>query len=369
MTTDRVLLVTGGTGAIGREVLRRLRPAGAFARILSLSRAPDRESPCADVVPLRGDVTLPDLGLDASTQRELEGSVTDVLHAAADTRFNRPIEEARRVNVEGTRNVMALATRCRRLTRMLHVSTAYVCGLRPGRVPERLLPRPPSFANAYQQSKHEAEVAVGEWMDDVPVGIVRVSTPIGQAADGRVPRLNYVHGILRLLPLRLSPVMAVDPEARVDLLASDWVADALTALVLRRDPMPRVLNLCAGEAEALPVSTLLEETRRAYLEHGTTDVRLPEVVPEEEYRRVVAGLRRSGQRVAARALDGLEHFLPHLRVRQVFETERATAALAGACPARPSSLETFRRVARWCLRTDFGASAEPAAAAPVLAHD
>jgi nucleoside-diphosphate-sugar epimerase len=363
LSGDRVLLVTGGSGSIGREVLPGLARSGAFARIVSLSRAPRRGPQGAGVEELRGDVTLPDLGLDTETRRRLEREVTDVLHAAADTRFGRPLGEAQRVNAEGTRNVLRFTERCPRLVQMLHLSTAYVCGLAEGRIPERLLPQPPSFANTYQRSKHEAEAVVGERMGDLPVRVVRISTPIGRSDDGSVPRLNHVHGLLRLLQPRLSPVMAVDLGAPVDLVASDWVTEALVALVLHVRS-PRVLHLCAGE-DALDVRTLLDETGRAHEEHGTLGFCLPEVVALAEYREVVEGLRRAGQRFAARALEGLERFLPHLRVRQVFETEETSAALAGLCRPRPSCLETFRRVVRWCLRTDYGTRA-PTPDAPAL---
>jgi nucleoside-diphosphate-sugar epimerase len=364
LTGDRVLLVTGGSGSIGCDVLPRLSESGAFARILSLSRAPPRARTEENVTPLLGDVTLPGLGLDETTRCDLEGEVTDVLHAAADTRFGRPLDEARRVNADGTRNVLDLAERCTRLEQVLHLSTAYVCGLTEGRISERLLPQPPSFANTYQRSKHEAEDAVGQRMDALPVRIVRVSTPVGRSDDGSVPRLNHVHGLLRLLQPRLSPVMAVDPESPVDLVASDWVTDALVALVVQPRGLPRVVHLCEGE-EALTLGTLLDETARAHAEHGTPGFRLPEVVTMAEYREVVEGLRKAGSRFAARALDGLERFLPHLRVRQVFETAATSAALAGLCRPRPSCLETFRRVVRWCLRTDYGTRA-PTPGAPAL---
>ena len=74
----------------------------------------------------------------------LRGEVTTVVHCAASVSFDLPLEESRRVNVEGTRRMVELRARAaRRLERFTYVSTAYVAG-----EPRRPLPRGPARRRA-----------------------------------------------------------------------------------------------------------------------------------------------------------------------------------------------------------------------------
>lgn len=80
---------------------------------------------------LVGDVGSdePDLGLNATDLSLLLESCTHVFHAAAFISFAAPLSLAVRVNLGGSRAVLDLARRMRRLRAMVHVSSAYVnCG-------------------------------------------------------------------------------------------------------------------------------------------------------------------------------------------------------------------------------------------------
>ena len=57
------------------------------------------------------------------------------MHCAASISFDLPLDEARAINVEGTREIIALRARGQaagRLDRFVHVSTAYVAGITEG---------------------------------------------------------------------------------------------------------------------------------------------------------------------------------------------------------------------------------------------
>ena len=91
-----MILLTGGTGFIGRAVLPLLaeRPGN---RIVVLSR---RAPHFADgsVTFLAGDVRHPRLGLDTARYDELRCAVTGIIHLAGDIRFDAPLDEARAAN-------------------------------------------------------------------------------------------------------------------------------------------------------------------------------------------------------------------------------------------------------------------------------
>src|SRR6185312_6951808 len=93
--------------------------------------------------------------------------VDAVLHGAASTAFGLPLAEARRTNVEATRNVLELASAVPGLTKLGYISTAFVAGRRTGRILESELQHDAGFVNSYEQSKYEAELLVRA--SDLPV--------------------------------------------------------------------------------------------------------------------------------------------------------------------------------------------------------
>ena len=160
---SRVLL-TGATGFLGMEVLARLLER-TDREVLCLVRAPDQ-----DAAEARLDAVLATLYRDrvavprrasgrctATSPRGLAapGEEVDVVcHCAASISFDMPLEEAREINVEGTRSMLELA-RVAGARRFVHVSTAYVSGMHVGRFAEDMLGR--EFRNTYEQTKCEAE--------------------------------------------------------------------------------------------------------------------------------------------------------------------------------------------------------------------
>src|SRR3954447_17282616 len=100
----RTILVTGGTGTLGAELASRLA-RGQAASVIVLARGTERPRGAVlppDVRMLTGDVHHgPGFGLDASLGAALRESVTDIVHCAADTTFNRPLADARAANVAG----------------------------------------------------------------------------------------------------------------------------------------------------------------------------------------------------------------------------------------------------------------------------
>src|SRR4028118_1610296 len=86
----RELLVTGGTGGLGRRVVERLEAAGVGARVMSRSGRPGT---------VRGDL-LAGEGLDAAVW-----GVETVIHCASS-----PYRKTREVDIEGTRRLLEAAT-------------------------------------------------------------------------------------------------------------------------------------------------------------------------------------------------------------------------------------------------------------------
>ena len=131
----RTILVTGGTGALGVELVSRLtRTSNTSVVVLARGTARARTVVLPPGVrTLTGDVRLgPTFGLGSADVATLRERVTDIVHCAADTTFNRPLADARATNVAGTQAVLGFAKECRHLQRMVCFSTVYVAGRTTG---------------------------------------------------------------------------------------------------------------------------------------------------------------------------------------------------------------------------------------------
>lgn len=109
------ILVTGGTGLVGPRLLARLTTAGISCRALV---RPGKALPDG-VERIEGDILDPD-----TLEAAVEG-VTDVIHLAAVFR-TRDDEQIWRVNLEGTRNLLAAVTAAAPAARFLFASTSNV---------------------------------------------------------------------------------------------------------------------------------------------------------------------------------------------------------------------------------------------------
>lgn len=111
-----MILLTGGTGYLGRHTAELLLARGDKVRVVARRRDALLQSKGAEVV--LGDVTDP-----ASLAKAFEG-VKQVLHLAGRVeRTQGAADELYQVHVDGTRNVLREAAKAR-VTRFVHVSTS-----------------------------------------------------------------------------------------------------------------------------------------------------------------------------------------------------------------------------------------------------
>ena len=125
-----VRLVTGGTGFIGRHLLRALarRDGETYVLVRPSSRAA-LEGYIASLgahsmKAIAGDITQPMLGLNAEDRARLKGA--DIFHLAAVYDLEAAVESNERANVEGTRSVVELAQSVG--ARLHHMSSIAVAG-------------------------------------------------------------------------------------------------------------------------------------------------------------------------------------------------------------------------------------------------
>ena len=107
-----------------------------------------------------GDITVQGLGIEAHRAKELRRTLAQAWHLAAVYDLAVARDVGRRINVEGTRNVLEFVSEARRFERLDYVSTAYVSGTALGTFRETDLDVGQCFKNYYEETKFQAEVEV-----------------------------------------------------------------------------------------------------------------------------------------------------------------------------------------------------------------
>jgi NAD(P)-dependent dehydrogenase (short-subunit alcohol dehydrogenase family) len=247
-------LLTGGTGLIGRQLLRRLvarkgakvyvlvRPGsvGRLAALTSNLIGGDR------VTPLMGDLTRPDLGLSAETRQDLHGTIDHLVHLAA--LYDMTADEGRneQVNVVGTERVVGLAeeleVRC-----LHHMSSVAVAGDASEPFDEDMFDIGQDLPSAYHRTKFASEQAVRK--SGVPWRIYRPSIVVGDSVTGETDKVD---GPYYFFPA-LSWVAQLPGSGKLPLVAPDlghsnvvpvdYVATATDALMHRRGLDGRAFHL------------------------------------------------------------------------------------------------------------------------------
>lgn len=180
------LLLTGATGFLGQAMLEKLlssypttrvtlliRPRGSqpgASRLAGLLRKPvfERwreqvgEAEVERVVGERVTVIEGDLDATSSTDVVLPGDLDVVIHGASTVSFDPPIDEAFRNNVEGVASLCGALAGSGADPHVVHISTAYVAGVRKGVVNEAPLTHDvdwPVESAAAQAARAEVEAA------------------------------------------------------------------------------------------------------------------------------------------------------------------------------------------------------------------
>jgi dihydroflavonol-4-reductase len=194
MTTGSVL-VTGGTGFLGRAIIERLLNEGDEVKALARSDASTGELGALGTEPVRGDV----LDLDALAAAMRGCDV--VYHAAGANAFcARDPSQMFEVNVRGSQNVVLAAARAG-VRRVVYTSSAATLGEASGTIGSEESPHRGWFLSDYERSKFEAEQAVFATARETGVEIVSVNPASvqgpGRASGSARLLLDYLNGRLK----------------------------------------------------------------------------------------------------------------------------------------------------------------------------
>ncbi|HLM56247.1 MAG TPA: SDR family oxidoreductase [Pyrinomonadaceae bacterium] len=340
MSLDDIFFVTGFPGFIAGRLVERLardgarfvllvQPAFAGRARLDVERiARAAGAPAESFRIVEGDITRAGLGLSPEDSAETRRAATAVFHLAAVYDLGVERELARRVNVEGTRNVNDFAASLPSLRRYHYVSTCYVAGRREGVILEGELRHEAGFRNHYEETKYLAETEVEALKGRLPVTVYRPSVVCGDSRTGETAKYDgvyYLINYLRVFPGLLSAANIGNDAVRLNVVPVDFVVEAMAAL--------------AGDERAAGATVQLADpdpltTRELF------DVISENLAGRRSLFTVPAPLVRTSLSLPQQArLTGLPTVgVPYFFLKQTYDTARATELLAPhgvACPRFP----------------------------------
>ena len=393
------IVVTGATGFVGGELLKRLIRRGASVigttiicpvRAGSADEATTRgqkrlvdlvgEAEAARVKDriewIRGDLEEPRLGWDSTTWRRVATRTGEIYHCAASVSFDLPLEEAQRINVDGTQHIYELAETAQvihgQFRRFHHVSTAYVSGVATGPVDAHHLPddRASNFRNTYERTKARAERFLRERAtsanpDAAPVSIYRPSIVGGDSVTGETDNWNVLYVPLKMAARGMLPAFPRGGRALIDSIGVDYVVDGMLALGDHSTERLHAFHLVAGPG-AFDLTEMFDTMYRLGSAHPdftpsktkllgtgqwntlTTGMRMAARAPKR-----CGNLRRTGVQ-AQRGLAGCAVYVPYTRVDAVFENFAEVEVLRSYGVNMPAPSDYLTTIIDYALAADFG---------------
>lgn len=311
------ILVTGGTGFLGRRLVAALAPRHAVRLLVRASSSRERFPEGVEFA--TGDVT------DRASLEAAAAGCQAILHAAALVKILAPKAEFDRINVGGLDNVLAAATTAG-VERLLYVSSFIALGPTEkapgGLLDERAEPTDRAWINDYERTKTLADrharaaIAAGVPLSVVYPGVIYGP---GELTEGNI----VVRHILDLVHRKL-PGLLGSPERRWNYVhVEDVVAGTVAALAGK-----------PGERYVLGGENVLQKDFYATVER-LTGVRCPRL----RFPDPVAKMAGFVQREWARMTGGTPQLTPDLvdiyRHDWAYRSDKAEAELG----YRPRPLE------------------------------
>lgn len=205
----RLVLITGGTGFIGRRLVKKLLEQkqvqiyllvrrNSFAKVERMIESLMLDFPDAParIHIVSGDLAKPTLLESAVESAELQKKIQEIFHLAAHYELGISREEAIKANVDGTLHMLNFARGCERLNCVHYVSTLAVAGDYSGVWYEDMLLAGQQFDNHYAYSKFLAEVEVREAAEDLPIAIYRPGVVVGDSTTGEMDKIDGPYYLL-----------------------------------------------------------------------------------------------------------------------------------------------------------------------------
>ena len=311
------VLLTGATGFLGKVVLEELlrrRSEFGLDKVFVVVRKKGGKTPderfnqimrakCfagleaafkRHVVLVTGSLAQDRCGIDSADYDRLAAHTTHIIHCAASVDFDLPLRDACESNITASLQVLELAKQCRRLQRMVSVSTAYTTSHRDGPLVEELapLPRPAGdilaeihagkaskeamlrstgHPNTYTLTKCIAEHVLMERRGQVPLKIVRpsiISAAWKHPFPGWIDSAAALAGFVQAIGAGFLHVVHGDFSTYLDVVPVDEVAARIfTQAFEEQDDSPSVTFAVASVEHSYSIDEWVAFLEDYYTRH------------------------------------------------------------------------------------------------------
>ncbi len=268
--------VTGATGFIGKRLVKKLlaRRAGVVYFLIrqeSRDKVPELldywGTDEAHAVPIVGDLVKPLLGVSKADLKKLTGKIEHFFHLAAVYDLKADAETQVAINIDGTKNAVALANEIDAGI-FQHVSSIAAAGMYEGVFREDMFDEAEGLDHPYFATKHESEKIV-RTEAQMPWRVYRPGLVVGDSNTGEMDKIDgpyYFFKLIQKMRNLLPPWMPMVglEGGRINIVPVDFVVDAIDHIAHKKgldgqafhlvDPTPYrvgdVLNIFARAAHA-----------------------------------------------------------------------------------------------------------------------
>ena len=260
---DKVILITGVTGFLGKPLVAkiltdlpdvkriyllirgRIEPSGkvcsaadrledevftssVFAKLRQIHGEQFDAWIRGKVCAVEGDLAHERLGLSEAYYEKLTSDVQIFINSGGLVKFDPPIDASLRSNTLGAKHAVELAKSCNDAV-FIHVSTAYVCGVRPGKVPEELHP---PFETYVEQHHKETEQTTPNTLEAEIEDILQIGEQVRAQANHPQQLDQFRQEAVR--KVRDRPEDSDKLQKQLENIREKWIEDRLIDAGLKR---------------------------------------------------------------------------------------------------------------------------------------
>ncbi|HEU4977527.1 MAG TPA: SDR family oxidoreductase [Solirubrobacteraceae bacterium] len=341
--------VTGATGFIGRhlvEELLRNRDGEIHVLVRETSRERldaliERWGGSDRVKPVTGDLQAPLLGIDEAWIDEHRGKVEHFFHLAAIYDMTVEDERNERLNVEGTRNAVALANALQAGI-LHHTSSIAAAGTYKGLFREDMFDEGQKLPSAYHRTKFESEKIARE-QSEVPWRVYRPAVVVGHSETGEMDKIDgpyyFFKAIQKARHWLPEWFPLVGPElGYTNIVPVDYVARAMDHIAHRPGLDGQAFHLTNPRAQRVgEVMNAFAAAAHAPRFALRIDKRLTDSLPKGTLSMLLRLPQMKGVRRAVLADFGIpEEIVGHIALVPQFDTRDTERALEGSGIAVPA---------------------------------
>jgi len=370
----KTIFLTGSTGLVGRHLLSlilndsdtqivlliRGNADERFASLLSsllfdpvkIRKAKER------VTVVKGNLTSPKFGLSSSTYEKISRRITHIIHSAASVKFDIQEQDAYRINLYGTKNVINLAKNAYRngnLEHYGHISTAYVSGKREGIIYESELDMGQTFSNIYEKTKCESELLVKNVMDYLPVSIYRPSVIVGDSNNGFTTAFNVLYAPIKLIYEGKLKCLCGYKPIPLDVVPIDFVSRAIYHIYFKRtDSIGNSFHITAGKENCITVGEIIDYSVNYFNAlKGYEQIPAIRFIAPERFKSLLNKSSRRNQKL----LNIASLYAPYLEIKREFDRKNTEKYLYGTDIKPPNLVDYLAILLDYSLSTNWGCAA------------